>query len=111
MQNDSSWRVWRRLAYPSRTARAFRARAIDFDEAVEQRSQEDVALAVAEQDTRKKTYLALKSQGLPIDEQLEKDFAPRPCRWAWSHRLPRRTVLLLLRRSRCRVRLGCESVQ
>jgi len=50
---------------------------IDFDEAVEQRSQEDVALAVAEQDTRKKTYLALKSQGLPIDEQLEKDFAPK----------------------------------
>jgi hypothetical protein len=50
---------------------------IDFDDAVEQRSEEDVALAVAEQETRKKTYQALKAAGLPIDEQLEEDFAPK----------------------------------
>lgn len=50
---------------------------IDFDEAVEARSTEDVALAVAEQETRKKTFQALQRAGLPIDATLAADFSPK----------------------------------
>jgi hypothetical protein len=50
---------------------------IDFDEAIEERSQEDVALAVAEQETRKKTFQALQRAGLPIAADLAQDFSPK----------------------------------
>jgi hypothetical protein len=50
---------------------------IDFDEAIEERSAEDVALAVAEQETRKKTFQALQRAGLPIDQTLAADFSPK----------------------------------
>lgn len=50
---------------------------IDFDEAMEQRSEEAVALAVAEQETRKKIYQALQREGLPIADDLKNDFSPK----------------------------------
>jgi hypothetical protein len=53
------------------------AAGIDFEEALEQRSQEAVDLAVQEQQTRKKTYLALKRENLPIPDDLRQDFDPK----------------------------------
>jgi hypothetical protein len=50
---------------------------LDFDEMVEQRSQEEVALAVAEQETRKKKYLALQAGGFPIADDLQQDFGAK----------------------------------
>lgn len=50
---------------------------IDFDEMVEIKKEEIVKLAVAEQEGRKESYLALKAAGLPIPEDLLKDFAPK----------------------------------
>ena len=50
---------------------------IDFDEAIEARSAEDVSLAVAEQETRKKTFQALQRAGLPIASDLAQDFSPK----------------------------------
>ena len=50
---------------------------IDFDEAIEARSAEDVTLAVAEQETRKKTFQALQRAGLPIASDLAQDFSPK----------------------------------
>lgn len=54
------------------------ATGVDFDEEVEQSRNEAVELAVAEQETRKAQYLALKSQGLPIPQDLRADFDPKP---------------------------------
>lgn len=50
---------------------------IDFEEMLEQRQSEQVALAVAEQETRRETYLALRDQNLPIPDDLKQDFQPR----------------------------------
>jgi hypothetical protein len=50
---------------------------LDFNEMVEQRSREQVALAVAEQETRKKTFLALRAAGLPVPSDLMDDFSPK----------------------------------
>jgi hypothetical protein len=50
---------------------------VDFDEMIEQRSTEQVALAVAEQETRKETYKALRDAGLPIPQDLLDDFRPK----------------------------------
>lgn len=52
------------------------ASGIDFDDEVERSQDEAVALAVAEQETRKKTFQALKDKGLPIPDDLKKDFQP-----------------------------------
>lgn len=49
---------------------------IDFDEEVERTQDEAVQLAVAEQETRKKIYQALKDKGLPIPADLKMDFQP-----------------------------------
>jgi hypothetical protein len=49
---------------------------IDFDESLEQRKAEKVALAVAEQEARRDTYRALRKAGLPISDDLKNDFAP-----------------------------------
>lgn len=51
---------------------------IDFDEEVERRQNEQVMLAVAEQETRKQQYQALRDANLPIPQDLRNDFAPRP---------------------------------
>lgn len=40
--------------------------------------QEAVDLAVQEQEQRKATYEALKARGLPIADDLRRDFDPRP---------------------------------
>lgn len=53
------------------------ASGIDFEDEVERTQDEAVALAVAEQETRKKTYQALKDAGLPIPEDLKLDFQPK----------------------------------
>lgn len=50
---------------------------LDFDEMNEEKSEEQVALAVAEQETRRKTYEALRDGGLPIPDDLLQDFQPR----------------------------------
>jgi hypothetical protein len=49
---------------------------IDLDEEVARSQDEAVAQAVAEQETRKQVYIALRDQGLPVPEDLEADFAP-----------------------------------
>jgi hypothetical protein len=50
---------------------------IDFDEEIEKSRDEAVELAVAEQETRKSIYVALKDKGLPIAQDLRADFEPR----------------------------------
>lgn len=50
---------------------------VDFDDMIEQKQSETVALAVAEQETRKATYEALRDAGLPIPDDLKKDFLPQ----------------------------------
>lgn len=50
---------------------------MDFDEIVEQRSSEQVQLAVAEQETRRETFKALRDGGLPIPDDLAQDFQPK----------------------------------
>jgi len=52
------------------------ASGIDFEDEVERTQDESVALAVAEQETRKKTFQALKDKGLPIPADLRADFQP-----------------------------------
>lgn len=51
---------------------------IDFEEEIERKKNEQVALAVAEQETRKAQYQALRDAGLPIPQDLRNDFEPRP---------------------------------
>lgn len=50
---------------------------IDLDEEVMATRQEQVDQAVAAQETRKDTYLALKRKGLPIPPDLKQDFEPK----------------------------------
>lgn len=49
---------------------------IDLEDEVQAVSDEQVDQAVAAQETRKRTYLALKSKGLPIPDDLREDFEP-----------------------------------
>lgn len=49
---------------------------IDFEDMLEQKKQEQIRLAVLEQQTRKETYEALRDEGLPIPDDLKKDFQP-----------------------------------
>lgn len=50
---------------------------IDFDEALEGRSSEQVQLAVQEQETRRETFKALRDGNLPIPADLAQDFQPK----------------------------------
>lgn len=50
---------------------------IDFDDEIERTQEEQVQLAVAEQETRKKIFQALKDKGLPIPADLKSDFQAR----------------------------------
>lgn len=50
---------------------------LDFEEMIEIKQQETIDLAVAEQETRREIYLALRAQGLPVPEDLLKDFSPK----------------------------------
>jgi hypothetical protein len=50
---------------------------IDFDDEIEKTREEAVELAVAEQETRKATYTALRDKGLPVPVDLRADFEPR----------------------------------
>jgi hypothetical protein len=50
---------------------------IDFEEMLEAKKQEQIRKAVVEQETRRETYQALRDAGLPISEDLRKDFEPR----------------------------------
>ncbi|MFH8483066.1 hypothetical protein [Streptomyces sp. NPDC018055] len=50
---------------------------IDLNEEIERSRDEAIELAVAEQETRKGIYIALRDQGLPIPQDLKDDFAPR----------------------------------
>lgn len=50
---------------------------IDFEEMIELKQQETVDLAVAEQETRREIYMTLKAAGLPIPDDLLKDFSPK----------------------------------
>lgn len=54
------------------------ATGIELDDEIEQSRTEQVELAVEEQETRKATYMALKGRGLPIPDDLRKDFDPKP---------------------------------
>jgi hypothetical protein len=49
---------------------------IDLEDEIERTQDEQVQLAVAEQETRKKIYQALKDKGLPIPDDLKTDFQP-----------------------------------
>ncbi len=51
---------------------------IDFNEEIERKQDEQVLLAVAEQETRKATYQALRDANLPIPQDLRLDFEPKP---------------------------------
>jgi hypothetical protein len=51
---------------------------VDLDEESETVQAESIELAVAEQETRKGIYRALRDKGLPIPEDLKADFTPRP---------------------------------
>lgn len=50
---------------------------ISFEEELERSQDEQVQLAVAEQETRKRQYLELRNQGLPIPSDLRADFEPQ----------------------------------
>ncbi|MGW9067931.1 hypothetical protein ACWGQT_00565 [Streptomyces yangpuensis] len=50
---------------------------IDLDDEIEKARDEAVALAVAEQESRKASYIALRDKGLPIPMDLRADFEPR----------------------------------
>ena len=49
---------------------------VDFEDEVEQTQTEQVAMAVAEQQTRKAMFSALRAEGLPIPVDLRTDFEP-----------------------------------
>jgi hypothetical protein len=49
---------------------------LDFEDMLEQKKQEQIRLAVLEQETRKETYEALRDAGLPIPDDLKQDFQP-----------------------------------
>ena len=49
---------------------------LDLDEEIEKSQDEAVQQAVAEQETRKRQYVALKDAGLPIPPDLQQDFSP-----------------------------------
>lgn len=49
---------------------------IDLDDEVDKVKAEQIELAVAAQETRKETYIALMSAGLPIPDDLKRDFQP-----------------------------------
>jgi hypothetical protein len=49
---------------------------IDFDQMLEEKQNEQVRLAVAEQETRRETFKALRDQRLPIPVDLQSDFQP-----------------------------------
>jgi hypothetical protein len=51
---------------------------ISFEDEVERRMDEQVDLAVAEQETRKRQYQALRDANLPIPQDLKNDFEPMP---------------------------------
>lgn len=51
---------------------------IDFDDEIERRKDEQVKLAVAEQEVRKAQYKALRDANLPIPQDLKIDFGPKP---------------------------------
>jgi len=50
---------------------------IDFEEEMIAKTAEQVNLAVANQEVRKKTYMALRAAGLPIAQDLLDDFSPK----------------------------------
>jgi hypothetical protein len=50
---------------------------IDFDDMIEIKQQETIQLAVAEQETRRELYTTLLAAGLPIPDDLIKDFRPQ----------------------------------
>ena len=50
---------------------------LNFDDMIEQRKQEDIKLAIAEQETRLETYMELRAAGLPIPDDLRKSFEPK----------------------------------
>lgn len=52
------------------------ASGIDFEDEVERTQDEQVQLAIAEQETRKKIYQGLKDKGLPIPADMKIDFQP-----------------------------------
>jgi len=50
---------------------------IEFEEELERKQDEQVTLAVAEQETRKRMYQALRDANLPIPQDLRNDFEPQ----------------------------------
>lgn len=50
---------------------------IDLEDEIERSKDEAVQMAVAEQETRREVYLAIKDAGLPIPSDLRADFEPR----------------------------------
>lgn len=67
---------------------------IDFQDEVEQSKDETVQRAVAEQETRRETYKALKAAGLPIPQDLRDDFDPKAVQAQQSAQEGVRTPLL-----------------
>jgi hypothetical protein len=62
---------------PIPVERSILGTGLDFEEMIEQKKQEQIRLAVAEQETRKETYEALRDAGLPIAQDLRDDFEPK----------------------------------
>lgn len=70
------------------------ASGIDFEDEVERTKDEAVDLAVAEQETRKEIFKALKDRGLPIPEDLRADFQPMAQQAMPPAMPPQRTPML-----------------
>jgi hypothetical protein len=58
--------------------RRLQGTGMDFDDIIEKRKSENVALAIAEQETRKEIFKALRAAGLPLPDDLIEDFQPKP---------------------------------
>jgi hypothetical protein len=81
LQDESTERQFiealRESGMPLSNKRRLLGTGIDFDEEVEALSQEQVQLAVAEQENRRETFKGLRDQGLPIPDDLAADFQPK----------------------------------
>lgn len=58
--------------------RRLQGTGMDLDDIIEKRKTENVALAIAEQETRKEIFKALRAAGLPLPQDLIDDFQPKP---------------------------------
>jgi hypothetical protein len=80
LQDENSERQFREALVQAGVPVTYKQRiqgtGMDFEEMTEERKQEQIDLAIAEQETRKETYKALRDANLPIPDDLQADFQP-----------------------------------